>query len=91
MTFSTLHPHAIEEAEFAFSRLYPDHDGEARAMGHCCAQFARGADCRHTMSWEDCYPSPDEMVAMGWTPDGAGQWVEPGDLCSVDGRPVPPY
>ena len=44
--------HALEEEDFQFSRMFPDHDGWARLDGYCCATYAYGGDCTHTMTPE---------------------------------------
>lgn len=41
-----------------------------------CQSYLRGGDCIHTVSPEDFYPSPEEMIAMGWELK-EGMWVRP--------------
>ena len=68
------HPHAIEEDAFAFSRLYPDHNGNARAQGHCCATASRGGDCAHSMAGYVLGQENEEEGAAPLKPVTATRW-----------------
>ncbi len=41
----------------------------------CCALFAAGGDCCHSIGPEDIYPSDEEMIAEGWYKNSEGVWT----------------
>ena len=43
-----------------------------------CQSYIGGGDCIHTVSPEDFYPTPEEMIALGWEMKD-GMWVRPAD------------